>query len=456
MTQELDPRAVKRIVGALCLSVFTEWLGATAVLPLLPVYLRHHGSSNELVGLTMAAFYAAALVVQYPVGRLSDRIGRRKIQVSGLIVYSLATVLFIVTANPIFALVFRAIQGAGAGVVDVANAATIGEIVPETHRGRAYGSFWGFRTVAMAIGPFFGGVAGVAGMRWIFLGAAVAALGAVVPIVALVPARRSSAHIAAERAAPRSQLWRNRSFLGVVVAFVAVGVVIGIYETTWSLLLVAKHAQSWEIGLSWALFALPFAVMSFPAGWLVDKMDKRYLVAFALLGSAAFAMTYPFLASVPIIIGLGSAEAILTAIGTPAESAQLSLSVPAAEIGRAQGAASSAQTATVAIAAALSGSLFGVRPWLPFVGGSTLIIISVGVLGLFWRGVSGGPRAVVTMADGSPSRQAALVEADESQALGGVPVSAPAGLARQAPAETTARQQGSQGELARPDPVASL
>src|ERR1019366_703227 len=111
---------------------------------------------------------------QYPIGRLSDRIGRRKIQVGGLAVYALASVLFAFTGTPVLALVFRALQGCGAGVVDVANAATIGEMVPESHQGRAFGVFYGSRTVAMAIGPFFGGLAGVGGMKWVFIAAAAA------------------------------------------------------------------------------------------------------------------------------------------------------------------------------------------------------------------------------------------------------------------------------------------
>ncbi|HEV8065589.1 MAG TPA: MFS transporter [Acidimicrobiales bacterium] len=385
----LDQRAVKRIVAALCLSTLAEWLGSTAVLPLLPVYLRHHGSSNALVGVTMAAFFAAALAVQYPIGRLSDRIGRRQVQIGGLVVFSVATVLFVFSSNPYLDLVFRALQGCGAGVVDVANAATIGEVVPDTHRGRAYGVFWGSRTAAMAIGPFFGGIAGLSGMRWVFLGAGAASLMAVIPVILVIPSRRLTQRPAGIVRPPRTRLWQNRSFVGVAIAFAAVGVVVGVYETCWSLLLTSKGASSWEVGISWTLFAFPFAVMSFPAGWLVDRLDRRYLVAFALLGSATFAMTYPWLGSVPLIICLGSLEAVLTAIGTPAEGAQLAQSVRPDELGRAQGAAASAQTGATAVAALLSGTLFGIHPWLPFVGGSVLILVGVALLGVFWRGVSG-------------------------------------------------------------------
>ncbi len=383
-----ESRAVRRVVLALSASAFAEWCGATAVLPLLPLYLRHRGASTTLVGVTMAAFFAAALLVQYPLGRLSDRIGRRKIQVAGLSTYAVASVLFAFIGTPALALVFRALQGCGAGVVDVANAATIAEVVPESHRGRAFGSFYGARNIAMAIGPFFGGLAGVGGMRWVFLLAAGASLVAIVPVVLFLPARRRAA-VPTTSGFVRTALWRNRAFLGVAVAFVTVGLVIGAYEVCWSLLLQVKGATAWEIGFSWTLFALPFALMSFPAGWLVDHFDRRYLVAVAMAGSAVFAMTYPFVGSVAVVIGLGCVEAVLVALGAPAESAQLAQSVPESEFGRAQGAAASAQTAATAVAATVAGTLFAIHPWVPFVGSAAVIFLGVALLWPLWRGVPG-------------------------------------------------------------------
>jgi DHA1 family multidrug resistance protein-like MFS transporter len=333
--------------------------------------------------------------VQYPLGRLSDRIGRRKIQVGGLATYAVASVLFAVVGAPVLALVFRALQGCGAGIVDVANAATIAEVVPESHRGRAFGSFYGARNVAMAVGPFIGGLAGIGGMRWLFLIAAGASFAAIIPVMLFLPAKRA-ALAAHDAVVARVALWRNRGFLGVAVAFVTVGLVIGVYEVCWSLLLQVRGATDWQIGISWTLFALPFAVMSFPAGWLVDHLDRRYLVAIAMAGSAAFALTYPWLHSVALLIGLGCVEAVLVALGAPAESAQLAQSVPQTEFGRAQGAAASAQTAATAVAAGVAGSLFALHPWVPFVGAGGAIFIGVALLWPLWRGVSGRvPRLVV-------------------------------------------------------------
>jgi MFS family permease len=408
-----DPRAVRRVVTALSVSAFAQWCGATAVIPLLPLYLRHRGASVTLVGITMAAFFGAALLVQYPLGRLSDRIGRRKVQVGGLATYAVASVLFALAGAPVLALVFRALQGCGAGVLDVANAATIAEVVPASHRGRAFGKFYGSRNVAMAIGPFIGGLAGISGMKWVFLLAAVASAAAIVPILVFLPSSRP-ARAAVEAVTHRLRLWRNRSFLGVALAFLSVGVVVGMYEVCWSLLLTVNGATNWEVGISWTLFAIPFAVMSLPAGWLVDHFDRRYLVAIAVAGSGAFAAVYPFLHSVALLIALGSVEAVLVALGAPAESAQLAQSVPTSELGRAQGAAASAQTAATAGAAAIAGTLFAIHPWIPFVGASLIIFAIVAVVAILWRGVPGRLQPVPAQA----VRSTSVADTDRSPAVG--------------------------------------
>ncbi len=218
--------------------------------------------------------------------------------------------------------------------MDVANNATVGETVPAPQQGRADGALFGSRTVGLAIGPAIGGLVGISAMRWLFLAAAVASLLACVPMLLAVP---RSAPRRTHLAAPRVVLWRDKSVLGVSLGYAAAGVVIGVYEVCWSLLLHLRGASAWQIGISWTLFAVPFAAMSFPGGWLVDHFDRRYLAGGSTVVSAGFAGAYPFLHSVWLLIGLGSAEAAMVAIAGPALAAQLAHSVPSRQLGRAAG-----------------------------------------------------------------------------------------------------------------------
>ncbi len=382
-------RSARRVVTALSISTFVEWAGAGSMMPLLPLYLRKLGAPVALVGVVMAAFFFFAIVVQYPIGRLSDRIGRRPVQLSGLVTYAAASAVFALIGTPIAALFVRGLQGAGAGVVDVANNATVGEVVAPSQQGRAYGALFGSRTVGLAIGPLVGGAVGLAGMRWLFVAAALASLLACVPVLVAVP-KMAPRH--AHVVAPRVVLWRDRSVLGVVMGYAGAGLVIGVYDVCWSLLLHLRGASGLQIGLSWTLFALPFAALSVPAGWLVDHFDRRYLAGASTLASAGFAAMYPFLHSVWLLVGLGAAEAVAVSLAGPALAAQLAHSVPSRQLGRAQGAGSTAQTGATAVAALVAGALFGLHPWVPFVGASGAIVILVVVLSLCWRGVPGRDR----------------------------------------------------------------
>ena len=88
------------LIRTLTVTIFLQWLGATAIVPMLPIYIRHLGGSDALAGMVMAAFFAAGVVSQYPVGRLADRIGRRPVLVGGLVTYGAASLSFLAPVGP--------------------------------------------------------------------------------------------------------------------------------------------------------------------------------------------------------------------------------------------------------------------------------------------------------------------------------------------------------------------
>src|SRR5581483_5031144 len=111
----------------------------------------------------------------------------------------------------------------------------------------------------------------------------------------------------------------------------------------------------------WTLFAAPFAAVSPIAGRLVDKFNRQQLAVWSLLSSVVFAATYPFLHSLALLLSLGVLESIGVAIAYPAAQSLLSQSVPEVALGRAQGLNNVLQTASIALAAAVSGALFAVH-----------------------------------------------------------------------------------------------
>ena len=154
------PDQSQRLIRTLTVTVFLQWMGATALVPMLPVYIRHLGGSDALAGVVMASFFAAGVVSQYPIGRLADRVGRRPVLVAGLVTYGVASISFLLPITASMAIVLRALQGLGAGAATVASLAMIASSVAVERRGRAFAAIYGGELAGMAVGPLVGSIVG--------------------------------------------------------------------------------------------------------------------------------------------------------------------------------------------------------------------------------------------------------------------------------------------------------
>ncbi len=403
---------VASLVRSLSVAVVLQWAGAGAILPLLPLYVKSHGGSDAIVGAVMAAYFAAAFLFQYGSGRISDRLGRLPVLVGGVVVYAVGSFLFLVPAPAAFYVVFRALQGGGAGAAMVAALAMLSRAVPLSHRGRASGRIYGAQLGGLAVGPVLGSVAGVGAMRWLFVAAGVASIAAIVPVLA---AGRSEPGEAAQAETPTAGLavpladspaagpsedsWRGgwkfprttaeRAVWGALLASATIGIATGVYESCWTLLMTRRGAATWEVGVSWTLFALPFAAMSRPAGWLADHFDRRWLAIGSLCWTVAFCAGYPFVPRVLLLMVLGIWESVGFALALPATQSLLGEGTSPERHGHAQGLFAASQTGTTALAAAAAGALFGIAPWVPFDVAAVCGAACICLVALAWRGVPG-------------------------------------------------------------------
>jgi DHA1 family multidrug resistance protein-like MFS transporter len=381
---------VERLVRTLALTTFLLWVGASSILPLLPEYLRSRGSSDALVGVVMASYFVAALACQYPAGRLADRIGRRPVLLGGLLCYAAGSFGFLAPVGPGIDIGFRCLQGAGAGAAEVASLAMISGAVELAKRGRAFASIYGAQLAAMAIGPLAGSLIGLSDMEIVFALAGSIALGACLPAVGGgIVARTDLPFADALRNTVKGLPQLTRPLVGSLCAAAALGLVIGVYESCWTLLLESHHAHDWQIGLSWTLFAVPFVAMARPGGWLADHLDRRWLVVGALTSSVIFCCIYPFVGSLTLLLVLGGIEALGMAIALPSAQSLLTQGSRPSELGRVQGLFSTSETAAIALSAGVGGALFGVARWAPFFAGAVGAAVLVAGLPFIWKPVIG-------------------------------------------------------------------
>ncbi len=123
------------------------------------------------------------------VARLGDMLGKKKLYVTGLGLFTLGSLLCGLSPGVGWLIGFRALQGTGAVMMTALGSAIITEVFPSSERGRALGMMGGIVSIGIALGPTIGGVLiGLVHWRSIFLVNVPVGLAAVVIVSRVVPA----------------------------------------------------------------------------------------------------------------------------------------------------------------------------------------------------------------------------------------------------------------------------
>jgi DHA1 family multidrug resistance protein-like MFS transporter len=398
MAQSSADKTLRRLT----VIVGIQWMGATLGLPLLPLFLERRGGTASEVGLVMASFFVAGIATQFAFGHLADKFGRRRLLVLSLVIYGLASMTYLLPISAPWFTLARLIQGASAGAIEVASMSAVASLFPEAQRGRAISRILAAQLFGLAIGPVVGAAATVGDLGWAFF------VAGVVSLLAAVVAVRADLGDRAYDPTPLPKLQWSRQLTGALFAAGASGIAIGVYEACWSLLMHAHHASTLQIRLSWTAYGLPWIALFRVGGWLADHANRRLTALLGLLNSAIFLSIYPHIHNNNAILGLGSLESIGAALSLPSISSLMSQGAADRELSRRQGLYTTSNTASLALAAGVSGFLFTISPVLPF----TVMAVASAVLGLstllWWRGVSGrvtpASNPEPTRADAQPSR----------------------------------------------------
>ena len=186
---------VTRPLGAAYAAVFAYTVGLGTAVTHLALMLQAAGLSGGAIGMAFGLFALVAVAVMLsPLTRASDRYGRRRPLVTGLMLVALG--LGVMGLGGIFAVAGMGIFGMGFGLVFPSAAALVAESVAPGERGRAFGVFYALWSLGTVAGAGLAGV--IAQVQGVITGLpfAAAAAGAVagVPVVLrlLTPAPRAA------------------------------------------------------------------------------------------------------------------------------------------------------------------------------------------------------------------------------------------------------------------------
>lgn len=157
----------KRRIAIAFIIILTDTIGATAILPMLPIYVQEQFGATPLQAmLAIAIFYAAQLVSAPLMGKLSDRFGRRRLMIASQAGTVVAYLLFIFAAplgealgmvlglsgGLVMVYAARLLDGVTGGNVSVAEAYA-SDVSDDRSRAQALGLIGGAAGLGHILGP---------------------------------------------------------------------------------------------------------------------------------------------------------------------------------------------------------------------------------------------------------------------------------------------------------------
>ncbi|HLE58947.1 MAG TPA: MDR family MFS transporter [Candidatus Limnocylindria bacterium] len=164
----VDRRTKFEILFAVMLGLFLSALDQTIVATALPKILTDL-SGNDLYTWVVTVYLLTSTVTGPLYGKLSDLFGRRPMLMLGIGLFLVGSLLSGLSQEMWQLILFRGIQGLGAGALFPISLAVIGDLFSPRERGRYQGLFGAVFGVSMLIGPGLGGfLADQVSWHWVF------------------------------------------------------------------------------------------------------------------------------------------------------------------------------------------------------------------------------------------------------------------------------------------------
>ena len=164
----VDNAARLQIVGAILLGLFLAALDQTVVGTALPVIVTDL-RGNDLYTWVFTAYLLTSTVTGPIYGKLSDLFGRRPMIMIGIGLFLLGSALSGLSREMWQLIVFRGVQGMGAGSLFPIALAVIGDLYTPAERGKYQGLFGAVFGLSALLGPGLGGfITDAWSWQWIF------------------------------------------------------------------------------------------------------------------------------------------------------------------------------------------------------------------------------------------------------------------------------------------------
>ncbi|WP_218080532.1 MFS transporter [Anthocerotibacter panamensis] len=248
------------------------WSSTAAMLPVLPLYVKDAGGTEQQVGLVMGALAVGLLLSRVWVTRMTDQRGRQFVLLLGLAIALLAPIGYALVPSIPGLMALRAFHGISIAAFSTAFGALVVDLAPERRRGEWVGYMSLVNPLGLGLGPVLGGfVKGWAGYTWIFFAATGVALLGMICCAQIQQPQWPRAKKTTPGASFFWQTLTQRPVLIPTFVMLMIGMAFGAVST-----FVPLYIEDAHVGLNAGFFYSAVAVASFGARFWTGRASDRY------------------------------------------------------------------------------------------------------------------------------------------------------------------------------------
>lgn len=356
-----NPRASLAILFSV---IVLDLIGFGIVIPILPFYAEAYGANATVLGLLLTSFAAMQFLFSPLWGKLSDKLGRKKVLLITMAGSALGLVILGWAPNLTFLFIGRIFSGIFAANISVATA-YVSDVTTEENRAKGMGLIGAAFGIGFILGPAVGGILSVHGYSTpIYFAALLSGLNI---LYALFRLGESHAGAGSEKT-PTRRVLKNRDIRKMCLLNLLFTMGVTQLEATFAFFMMDRfHYDAKQVAY---LLVLMAGIMVAVQGGLIRRLAPRFgeknllIVGAFLLGGSIFSI--PFSATVAILlIPLGVAS-LGRGISQPSLLSIVSKFAPTRIRGGVMGVFQSSASLARVIGPILAGALYDFSLPLPF------------------------------------------------------------------------------------------
>ncbi|PKB64326.1 MAG: hypothetical protein BZY82_11270, partial [SAR202 cluster bacterium Io17-Chloro-G3] len=134
-------------------------MGQGVIAPVLPLFAKEFGVGVAMVGFTIAVFGLGRFFTNIPAGLASERYGRRRVMLAGLLIVTVSSLLMALSHSFLELVIYRFTTGIGNAIYLTSAITVLADISTQENRARYMSLQQGSLLLGVGIGPGLGGLA---------------------------------------------------------------------------------------------------------------------------------------------------------------------------------------------------------------------------------------------------------------------------------------------------------